>query len=90
MKSIKKEVMQREMAIAARRTRKQLEKDQKKGKVTHRLGKVKYEEPTLEVKLSNELPDSLRLLKVSELSQSMNAFYLPGSANVNCMTNDVP
>lgn len=89
LKSIKKEVMKRELALAARRTRKQVEKEQKKGKVTHRLGKVKFEEPNLEIKLSNELPDSLRLLKVRNLSVNVNVSYLPGSANLSCVTSEV-
>jgi Nop53 (60S ribosomal biogenesis) len=56
--------MRHEMELAARRARDQLKKEQTKGVVTRKLGKVKYEEPNLELKLTNELPSSLRLLKV--------------------------
>ena len=59
--------MREEMVIAARRTRKQLEKEQTKGIITRKLGRFKYEEPSLELKLSGELPGSLRSLKVRNL-----------------------
>lgn len=64
LKSIKKEVMRRELALAARRTRNQLNKEKKEAVATSKLGRTKYEAPSLELKLTNELPDSLRLLKV--------------------------
>ena len=65
LKSIKKEVMRHEMELAARRAREQLKKERTSGVITRKLGKVKYEEPSLELKLTDELPSSLRLLKVS-------------------------
>jgi len=56
--------MREEMAVAARLARKQLKTEQTKGIVTRKLGRFKFEEPNLELKLSGELPSSLRLLKV--------------------------
>lgn len=56
--------MRQEMALAARRTRKQLAKETNEPVATRKLGRVKYEEPSLELKLSSEQPNSLRLLKV--------------------------
>ncbi|XP_071080309.1 ribosome biogenesis protein NOP53-like [Haliotis cracherodii] len=62
LKSIKKEIRKEELAMEERAKRKeeQLEKNKDKPK---KLGKHKYVEPDLDLKLGEELPGSLRLLK---------------------------
>ncbi|XP_067681218.1 ribosome biogenesis protein NOP53-like isoform X1 [Haliotis asinina] len=62
LKSIKKEIRKEELAKEERAKRKEemLEKNKDKPK---KLGKYKYEDPDLELQLSEELPGSLRLLK---------------------------
>jgi nucleolar protein 53 len=63
LKAIKKDVMRHEMALAARAARRQLATGSKSRTMTKRLGRVKYEEPNIELKLSDEQVNSLRLLK---------------------------
>ncbi|XP_069765618.1 ribosome biogenesis protein NOP53 isoform X2 [Narcine bancroftii] len=62
LRSIKGEVRQLELKLAERRTRR-AERRQAEANKPRRLGRLKYEEPDLEVKLSNELAGSLRALK---------------------------
>lgn len=69
MKTIKKELKEREFKLATKAAWKELEKEERKS-LPKKLGKLSYEEPTIAVKLSDELVDSLRVLKVS-----MQCFY---------------
>ncbi|KAI0216558.1 Ribosome biogenesis protein NOP53 [Lamellibrachia satsuma] len=62
LKSIKAQVRDREKILGERASRRTELKAKKLGE-TVRLGKLKYEEPVLEIKLSDELEGSLRLLK---------------------------
>jgi nucleolar protein 53 len=62
LKSIKREVKQRVTNLAARKEKRRLEKEANKDK-TKKLGKIKFAEPTMALKLSEELEGSLRLLK---------------------------
>jgi len=63
LKSAKREVMRREMALAARLTRRERQKEMTGRTMTRRLGRLRYEEPTIDIKLSSEQVNSLRLLK---------------------------
>lgn len=69
LKTIKKELKEREFKLATKAAWKELEKEERKS-LPKKLGKLSYEEPTIAVKLSDELVDSLRVLKVS-----MQCFY---------------
>lgn len=73
MKTIKKEIKEREFKLATKAAWREIEKEMQKSQ-PKKLGKLSYEEPTIAVKLSDELVDSLRVLKVS--LQSFNSFTL--------------
>ncbi|KAK2145586.1 hypothetical protein LSH36_670g01000, partial [Paralvinella palmiformis] len=62
IKRIKTEVEQRTLALKKRQELKAAKREEKMKK-PKKLGKYKYKEPELEIKLSDELPDSLRHLK---------------------------
>ena len=63
LRTIKKELKQRETDLTAKERRRKLEREQD-GYRTKKLGKTKFIEPTVAVKLSEELQGSLPLLKV--------------------------
>jgi len=56
--------MRHEMKLAARAARRQRQKELADGVRTCRLGRVKYEEPSVNLKLSGEQVNSLRRLAV--------------------------
>ncbi|XP_033736143.1 ribosome biogenesis protein NOP53-like [Pecten maximus] len=62
LKTIKAEIKAREKKLSERAKQKK-ERYEKSGMNTRKLGKVKFEEAEIEIKLSEELPGSLRLLK---------------------------
>ncbi|XP_069117828.1 ribosome biogenesis protein NOP53-like [Argopecten irradians] len=62
LKTIKAEIKAREKDLS-QRARLKKEKYEKSGMNTRKLGKIKFEEAEIELKLSDELPGSLRLLK---------------------------
>ena len=64
LKAIKKDIMRHEMQLAAQRTRRELNREKKTTIATRKLGRFKYEDPNVEIKLTSELPRSLRQLKV--------------------------
>lgn len=62
LKSAKKEVMRHEMRLAARAARRQWQKELTDGVRTRKLGRVRYEEPSVDLKLTSEQVNSLRQL----------------------------
>lgn len=62
LRSLRLQVKRREAELL-RRQQARLAKRRAKDALPRRLGRLKYEEPTLEVQLSDELPESLRALK---------------------------
>ncbi|XP_060083805.1 ribosome biogenesis protein NOP53-like [Ylistrum balloti] len=62
LKTIKAEIKTRERDLSER-ARQKKEKYNKSGMNTRKLGKMKFEEANIEIKLSDELPGALRLLK---------------------------
>ncbi|XP_078389402.1 ribosome biogenesis protein NOP53 [Cetorhinus maximus] len=62
LRSIKGEVKELEIKLAKRKV-KRTEKQKAEANKPRRLGRLKYEDPDLEVKLSDELADTLRALK---------------------------
>jgi len=59
--------MRHEMRLAGRAARRQREKELNDGVRTHKLGRVRYEEPSVDLKLSAEQVGCLRQLTVKSL-----------------------
>jgi len=59
--------MRHEMQLAARAARRQRQKELTDGVRTRKLGRLKYEEPSISLKLSSEQVSCLRQLVVSHL-----------------------
>jgi len=57
--------MQHEMRLAARAARRQRQKELTNGVRTHKLGRIRYEEPSVDLKLSSEQVTCLRHLTVA-------------------------
>ena len=74
LKSAKKEVMRHEMKLAARAARSQRQKELTDGVRTHKLGRIRYEEPSVDLKLRSEQVNCLRQLTV-------NLAFLPSVDN---------
>jgi len=62
LKSVKREVRKRMLDLDAKSAERQVKKELTKNR-TKKLGRIKFVEPTIAVKLSEELEGSLRLLK---------------------------
>jgi len=56
--------MRHEMRLAARAARRQRQKELTDGVRTRKLGRVRYEEPSVDLKLNSEQVDCLRQLAV--------------------------
>jgi len=70
LKSAKKEVVRQEMKLAARAARRQRQKELTDGVETRRLGVIRYQEPSVDLKLSSEQATCLRQLTV-QLDRSL-------------------
>jgi nucleolar protein 53 len=63
LKSIKKEVTQKEEKIKELKEKRDKLKEERKHFKAHNLGHVKYEEPEIDIQLSEEISGNLRNLK---------------------------
>lgn len=74
IKSIKKEVNDEEKLREEKRLKKEIEDKHKELFMPKRLGRLKYEEPELDLKLSDEITGNLRTLKVLNLKLILSVF----------------
>ncbi len=65
MRTLKKEVDEKQKNIEENKIKRELNEKQKELFSAKRLGHVKFEEPELDLKLSDEITGNLRTLKVN-------------------------
>ena len=75
IKSIKKEVNDEEKLREEKRLKKEIEDKHKELFMPKRLGRLKYEEPELDLKLSDEITGNLRTLKVINLKPFLSVLW---------------